>query len=275
VELWKWWRYCGQASCHVSCDQSWVEWQIGVTGGIGVKIGEGVIPGGVDLSATVEGRVANKFEQGITQGTGWDLPAEQNTIVVYTLMWRELWQRAYVDVRLADQTIERIDLRYRTGIQSEIVGKQKQSCGGEQPPTQQTTQAQPQPTVAPPAAIAITIVSLKYDETDGIQFAQGQTQFVAVYLRKVQGGDSLEEAIKSIKQQAANARATIQEGKSISIQLRQAYLVWCPTADCVYPTNTAFPLEGFRQDYLKVAVIEVGENRMVQCPSNCWAVSVR
>ncbi len=82
----------------------------------------------------------------MTQGTGWDLPAEQNTIMVYTLMWRELWQRGYTEVRLADQTIKRIDLNYRTGIQSEIVGKQKQNCGGEQPLIQPTTLAQRQPT---------------------------------------------------------------------------------------------------------------------------------
>ncbi|MBI1801371.1 MAG: hypothetical protein HYR71_07055 [Chloroflexi bacterium] len=118
-------------------------------------------------------------------------------------------------------------------------------------------------------------ISLKYDETDGVQLTQGQTQLVAIYLRKVQTGGSLEEAIQSIKQQSANARATVQEGNSISIQPLQAYLVWCPNADCVYPTNTSFPLNGFRQDYSKVAVIAVGESRMVQCPSNCWAVAVR
>lgn len=134
----------------------------------------------------------------------------------------------------------------------------------------------PPPTARPVVAVQqIAIVSLKYDETGGIQFAQGQTQLVAIYLQRVQAGGSLEEAIQSIKQQAANARATVQEDNSISIPSLQAYFVWCPNADCVYPTNTSFPLKGFRQDYSKVAVIEVGENRTVQCPSSCWAVAVR
>lgn len=120
-----------------------VEWQVGGTGGVGVRIGDGVIPGGVDLSATLEGHYTTGLEQGIQQGTGWDLPAEPNTIVVYTLMWREKWQPGYVDVRLADQSVVRVAVRYRTGIQSEIVGKQRQSCGEESPPPVQQVTQQP------------------------------------------------------------------------------------------------------------------------------------
>lgn len=109
-----------------------VEWEVGGTAGTGVRIGDGVIPGGVDLSVSLEGHYANQFDQSIQQGTGWDLPAEPNTVVVYTLMWREVWQPGYVDVRLADQSVVRVNVRYRTGIQSEIVGKQQQICGEEQ-----------------------------------------------------------------------------------------------------------------------------------------------
>lgn len=124
-----------------------VEWEVGGTAGTGVHIGDGVIPGGVDLSAGLEGHYANKFDQSIQQGTGWDLPAEPNTIVVYTLMWREVWQPGYVDVRLVDQSIVRVNVRYRTGIQSEIVSKQEQRCVNEQLPIiQPTVQMQPSPT---------------------------------------------------------------------------------------------------------------------------------
>jgi|GEM_PF-6232268 len=140
--------------------------------------------------------------------------------------------------------------------------------------TSQPPQRIPIPTVAVEHATSAVIVSLKYDETAGVHLVQGQTQLVATYLRRVQAGGSLEEAIQSIKQQAANARATVQEGNTITVQMGQAYFVWCPTADCIYPTNTSFPLQGFRQDYLKVAVIELGEERVVQCPSTCWAVAI-
>lgn len=53
-----------------------VEWEVGGTTGTGVRIGDGVIPGGVDLSVSLEGHYANQFGQNIQQGTGWDLPAE-------------------------------------------------------------------------------------------------------------------------------------------------------------------------------------------------------
>jgi hypothetical protein len=129
-----------------------VEWQVGATTGVGVTIGEGVIPGGVNLSATLEGRVANKFDQGIMQGTGWDLPAETNTIVLYTLMWREVWQPGYVDVQLANQSVSRVNVRYRIGIQSEIIGKQIQRCGTEQPPTTAPGITPPKPTNPPPTS---------------------------------------------------------------------------------------------------------------------------
>ncbi len=124
-----------------------VEWEVGGTVGTGVHIGDGVIPGGVDLSASLEGRYSSQLGQSVQQGTGWDLPAAPNTIVVYTLMWREVWQPGYVDVRLADQSVVRVSVRLRTGILSEVVGKQEQQCAGEQPfTTQLTIQPQPVPT---------------------------------------------------------------------------------------------------------------------------------
>lgn len=116
-----------------------VEWEVGGTVGIGLVIGEGVVPGGVELTSSLEGHVANQFSQGVQQGTGWDLPAGENTIVIYTIMWREIWQPGYVDVTLADKSITRVNVKYRTGFQSDITGKDFQVCDerqGEQvPPT--------------------------------------------------------------------------------------------------------------------------------------------
>lgn len=121
-----------------------IEWEVGGTAGTGVRIGDGVIPGGVDLSASLEGRYGNQFGQSVQQGTGWDLPAAPNTIVVYTLMWREVWQPGYVDVRLADQSVIRVNVRLRTAILSDVVGKQEQQCtGGQLSVVQPTIQAQP------------------------------------------------------------------------------------------------------------------------------------
>lgn len=76
------------------------------------------------------------------------LASRTKTVVVYTLMWREVWQPGYMDVHLADQRVVRVNVWYRTGIQSDIVGKQEQRCASEQSPViQPTVQLQPSPTV--------------------------------------------------------------------------------------------------------------------------------
>lgn len=126
-----------------------VEWEVGGITGVGLTIGEGAIPGGVELSGSLEGRYATQFEQGVQQGTGWNLPAEPNTSVIYTIMWREIWQRGYVNVTLADQSVVRVNVRFRTGFQSEIVGKQVQSCDGTQQPTDAAPQVTQRPTTPP------------------------------------------------------------------------------------------------------------------------------
>jgi hypothetical protein len=113
-----------------------VEWEVGGTTGVGITIGEGVVPGGVNLSSALEGRYATQFEQGIQQATAWELPAEPDTVVEYTLMWREVWQPGYVEIRLADESVVKANVHYRIGIQSDIVGKRVENCGGEPIATQ-------------------------------------------------------------------------------------------------------------------------------------------
>ncbi len=105
-----------------------IEWEIGGQVGVGAKIGEGVVPGGVDLSGTLDSSINRSNENGVQQGTAWDLPAEPNTIMEYTLMWREVWQRGYIDVKLADGRDLRINVTYRTGVQSDIVSQRKLNC---------------------------------------------------------------------------------------------------------------------------------------------------
>lgn len=105
-----------------------VEWEVGGQTGFGVTVGKGVVPGGVDLTGSLETHLAKTNESGINQSTAWDLPAEPNSIMEYTLMWREIWQPGYVDVTLADQSILRINVKYRTGIQSDIIGQRKLDC---------------------------------------------------------------------------------------------------------------------------------------------------
>jgi hypothetical protein len=108
-----------------------VEWEVGGTAGVGVTIGEGVVPGGVSLSSTLEGHIANQLDESVQRTTAWDLPAEPDTVVEYTLMWREVWQPGFVEIKLADESVLRVNVRYRTGIQSDIVGKHAEDCSSE------------------------------------------------------------------------------------------------------------------------------------------------
>ncbi|MCW5861550.1 MAG: hypothetical protein KIT52_00465 [Anaerolineae bacterium] len=134
-----------------------VEWQVGGSVGTGVTIGGGVVPGGVDLQATLEGHVANDLTNSIQQSNAWDLPADPGTIMEYTIMWREVWQPAYLDVTFMDPEpkIIRIDVKYRTGVQSDIVGQKATLCdpgAATQPtdaPPPTATPEPPQPTDIP------------------------------------------------------------------------------------------------------------------------------
>jgi len=134
-----------------------VEWQVGGSVGIGVTIGGGVVPGGVDLQTTLEGHVANDLTNSIQQSNAWDLPADPGTIMEYTIMWREVWQPAYLDVTFMDPEpkIIRIDVKYRTGVQSDIVGSKATPCVPEATPGVTLTLS-PTPDNGPSPTITVT-----------------------------------------------------------------------------------------------------------------------
>lgn len=85
------------------------------------------MPGGVNLQAALEGHVANDLTNSIQQSNAWELPADPGTIMEYTIMWREVWQPAYVDVTFMEPEPEiiRINVKYRTGVRSDLVQNQK------------------------------------------------------------------------------------------------------------------------------------------------------
>ena len=107
-----------------------VEWSVGGSTGIGVTIGEGVLPVGVNLEAALEGHVENDLTNSIQQTSAWELPADPGFIMEYTIMWREVWQPGYLDVTFMEPEpkIMRIDVKYRTGVESEIIGDRATPC---------------------------------------------------------------------------------------------------------------------------------------------------
>lgn len=143
-----------------------IEWEVGGQIGVGLTIGEGVIPGGVNLSGAFDSHIISGNESGIEQSTAWDLPAEPNTIMEYTLAWREIWQPGAVEVRLADQSVINVNVRYRTGIQSDIIGQQKLNCDGSQEVLS---------TAEPPSATAIPSSVPNPDTPPGTILEVGQS----------------------------------------------------------------------------------------------------
>jgi hypothetical protein len=161
-----------------------VEWEVGGTAGTGVTIGEGVVPGGISLIATLEGHYTTGIDQGIQQTTSWDLPAEPDTLVEYTLMWREVWQPGVIEVRLPNQERIPIDLRYRTGIQSEIIGKRVETCTGEATGTQAEeplvlsntpVPEPPIPTIAPTPEVTTEVISVWSTDDGGVEVPISQS----------------------------------------------------------------------------------------------------
>lgn len=175
-----------------------VEWKVGGEAGIGVRVGDGPIPGGVDLSAALDTHLNGGFEGGVQQSTAWDLPAEPNTVMEYTLMWREVWQPGYIEVRLEDKSIKRVNVRYRAGIQSEIIGQQRLSCDGEQSIAPQPTTNFLTPTPVTPTDTPLlptytpTAVLVPPANTSSVNSAQA-TQMATCEWLKTNFPQSLEE----------------------------------------------------------------------------------
>ena len=109
-----------------------IEWEIGGEVGVGVTIGEGVVPGGVNLEGALNGATSNGLDSSIEQSSAWDLSAEPNKIHEYTIMWREVWQPGYVNIILPTGENKQVNVVYRSGIQSDIIGDKLLNCDGRQ-----------------------------------------------------------------------------------------------------------------------------------------------
>jgi len=117
-----------------------VEWSVSGQSGFGGRIGGGVLPVEVNLEASLAATYGSGYEESSQMGTGWQLPAQPGQIVTYILRWDEVWQPGYVEVRLGSQPIAKVDVAYRTAIQSEIIAEDAQGC---------------HPTPAPPPATPV------------------------------------------------------------------------------------------------------------------------
>jgi|GEM_PF-6125610 len=76
------------------------------------------------------------YPHSVRRGNGWLLSAEPDTAVDYTLIWAEIWQPGYVDLKIENRDPIRIQMLYRTDILGEadsasILGCQNSTISNE------------------------------------------------------------------------------------------------------------------------------------------------
>ncbi len=90
-----------------------IEWQVGGSVGVGPSIGIPTIPLSVDISGEINTHLSQNTTNRVEKGFAWDLPAEPNSIVVYTFSWDEVWQEGNIRVTLSDKSAIVISVWYR------------------------------------------------------------------------------------------------------------------------------------------------------------------
>ncbi len=150
-----------------------------------------------------------------------------------------------------------------------------------------------EPTVAPtvepsPEVEAEKYVSLNYDESNGDALTPGQENIVAKYLRDAEAAGvtqaAMETAIGFIQQEAARVGATVFEGKELTLDQHQAWLVWCsdatganvPTdASVIFDQLPQGPGNAWIQIIFDQRVPVRGDNTFKGCNGTFWAVAVK
>lgn len=107
-----------------------VEWEVGGTTGVGAVIGEGVLPGGVNLSAALDGHYITQIDVALQQSEEWDLQAGPGTVEEHTVKWQEVWQPGTIAITLAGRDVFQVNVLYRTAINSEIIEQRAFDCVG-------------------------------------------------------------------------------------------------------------------------------------------------
>lgn len=107
--------------------------------------------------------------------------------------------------------------------------------------TSTSAPAAPAATSAPAttAPAAVPTGSLKFDETGGMVLAPGQTKLIALYYRLPAPitQAALENAVKQTQLEAKNAKAEVHQGKTLKLDQRKAWGVWCSNATKVDPPS--------------------------------------
>jgi hypothetical protein len=140
-----------------------IQWEF--RGGIGVGVKINVAGAELDITPAIEGAYGRSWAASRTQTVGFDLPAQPNTQMEYTVQWSEVWQPGIISVGTVAGS-EQVKYRYLREIQGNLVdqgGKNigcSQGCMGALTKVEhqvvRVTGVPPAITVVPPA---ITVVN--------------------------------------------------------------------------------------------------------------------
>jgi len=151
------------------------------------------------------------------------------------------------------------------------------------------------PTLVTPTVLTGPVANrLKYDETgcDPQNLVacriNGQTEFPAIFVRRIQSGVlSLTQGIVAIQQLAAAAGVPTSDAwTTLTADPVYATFVWCPAGNCSYPPDTAFPLmgiSGLANVQFSLAIVSAhspstppASINTVTCPNgDCWSAPLQ
>jgi hypothetical protein len=115
------------------------------------------------------------------------------------------------------------------------------------------------------SAVPSTAIAVGYDE-QGAGLIAGQTELVAVIVRRIQAGvwgaknDTEAQKvfaveIPNIQQQASAAHATVLEGEPLVLPFQNTWLIWCSNAsNWDTPADTTFPLKARHKGLGQIAI---------------------
>lgn len=106
-----------------------VQWQMGTSVGVGMKVGGGVLPGEVDLTGSFSTAAVVGGETAKQISDSWDLTAPPNTAMEFTMRWWEDWQTGNILLTLPSSGTYTVTVDYRVGINSDMVSQRQLPCG--------------------------------------------------------------------------------------------------------------------------------------------------
>ncbi len=105
-----------------------VSWEVEGKMGGGLKISEGIVPGGVDLSVGLAGKYLAEGKTVFVQGATYYYTIDPGLIMYFTTVRRKTWQDGYFDVKISGNRSQKIQVSYLIDDSYLILGTRTTPC---------------------------------------------------------------------------------------------------------------------------------------------------